>query len=409
MILDLDQDLINHLAMEDSVYELRAEHVKPELIVDSEARKVFEWQLEHLHRHGTPATEVVLKDQFPKLEISQPQTAIGDLISRFRERFIRNQGKAAITELANTAVAKPLEVAKDMMQEAKRLVDLTARRGESFGSGDIDQALRVYDEQALKPKGPSLGWTELDDFFYGQRGLSFLIAPPKSYKSWATVNALVAQTVQGEFPYLYSLELPAKDADWRVRCLYANIPYWKYLRGSLSPEERKAIKKSSQELDSYGTYRVEKPDQGERSIAYLVERAMAAGATCLFIDQLQYVETRKGPSLGALNDTGYYWEVCDDLRNYSDEIPIFIVHQFNRSAMGATGMPEFQQIKASAAMEETGTLLLGMFSTKEMKQSNLLQIGTLLSRHYALANWEIKVELSKGCSFDLIGKVEDDE
>ena len=99
-----------------------------------------------------------------------------------------------------------------------------------------------------------------------------------------------------------------------------------------------------------------------------------------------------------------------DLRDYSDQIPIFVVHQFNRSAMQNKGeLPEMQQIKGSAAIEETGTLLLALHGTKEQRKSNIIQLGTLASRNFEFKAWQLGVSLSNDCSIDMIGEVEDEE
>src|SRR5690606_32475780 len=155
---------------------------------------------------------------------------------------------------------------------------------------------------------------------------------------------------------------------------------------------------------------IEKPAPGERGVHHMISRAIELGSSCVFIDQLQYMENRKGHSLGAANQTGDYWEVCQDLRDYSDQIPIFVVHQFNRSAMNAKGgLPEMQQVKGSSAIEETGTLLLGICATKEMRKNSMVEIGTLASRNFGYKSWNLGVSLSNGCDITMIGEVEEDE
>lgn len=404
-VLDLDLDLANHLAKEDSVLTLVKEQLSPRLIVDGAVKEIFEWQIDHYHQHNSPATQAVLEDQF-KIEFDEPQTAIEDLIQRLRERLIRNDGRSGIQEVTRLAVSEPLQVGKKMLELGKELSSLTVPRGESFGPGDHGRAMKDYNTMAQQGVGPSLGWKELDQYFYGQKGVTFLVAAPKSYKSWCAINVLQAQILQGGRPYFYSLELPASDAFWRLKCMNDNIPYWKFLRGQLSNREQADLEDTAKQIDAGANdYRIEKPKQGERTVSHLVERAISNNASCIIIDQLQYLETKKGISLGAANDTGHYFEVCNDLRDYSDAIPIYVVHQFNRTVQGAEGMPDFQQIKGSAAMEEVATLVLGMYSNKDMRQSNLLELGAIISRFYSLASWEVKVELSKGCKFDIVGKV----
>jgi hypothetical protein len=69
-------------------------------------------------------------------------------------------------------------------------------------------------------------------------------------------------------------------------------------------------------------------------------------------------------------------------------------------------MPEMQQIKGSAAVEECATLVLGLWANKEMRKSNLIQLGTLTSRNYGHQAWECQMRMRTGCGIDLIGKVE---
>lgn len=405
-VLDLDWDLIQHLAKPESFTKLQGEQFSEALINDPLAKRVWVFQTEHAREHGAPASPSVLENQFEEVSIQEPQAAIGDLVERLRLRYVRNQGLQAVEEIAQLTVKEPMVVAKKMINEGRRLHHLTEARGESFSESDHELTMQEYDQRAIKGKGPSLGFSELDEHFHGQEGLTFLVAGPKNYKSWFTVNAVMSNIRYGGFPYLYSLELPARDTTWRLKCMVANIPYWKYLRTSLELEDRQLLKDTSERLAEMGNYRIEMPKPGERGVSQLVEKAINSEATCVFVDQLQYVETKRGSSLGSLNDTGAYFEVLDDFRNYSDEIPIFIVHQFNRSVMNSDGMPEPQQGKGSAAIEETATLELGLWANKDMRQSNVIQMGTLISRHYSQAKWEFGVELTRGCNLILNGPAE---
>ena len=411
--LDIDWDFILHLANPESVRAIQAEQVKDELIVDPIAKKVFAWQMKHIHEHGAPATASVLENEFPNIPFDQPESKIRDLIGRMRQRYMRNQGRDMIRELTVMAAEDPLAVAQKMMESGRQLSDLTRKRGETFGPNDFPRAMEFYDKQVLRGPGPTLGFKELDDHFNGIMNLSFLIATPKTYKSWFTVKDFYENIMAGGNPYLYSLELPAVDTEWRLACMASGIPYWKYLKSSLSIEEKRVAELAMQDLkDKAGDngFHIEKPQPGERTVHHMVNRALELGSTCVFIDQLQYMETRKGISLGSANHTGDYWEVCMDLRDYSDQIPIFVVHQFNRSAMAAKGgLPEMQQVKGSSAIEETGTLLLALHATKEQRKSNVVEIGTLATRNFEYKSWHLGVSLSNDCAISMIGEVTDED
>lgn len=407
--LDLDWDLIQHLAIEDSIMSLQAERINENLIEDDLARQVYNFQIGHLREYGHPASPAVVEAEFSEVRLEAPQTAVGDLIGRLRERYMRNHGRGIIKQLAIIANEDPSAVGGEMLKHGRELAELTAKRGEVFGAEDVDRAMSEYHKRARLGQGPSIGYKELDEHFYGLKGVTFLLAAPKTYKSWFTINAVLENAIQGRRPYLYSLELPADEADFRLRCMAANVPYWKYVKNCLTPDEENRIRIATQGILETGSYMVGKPEPGERTVDLMVERALNSGADCIFIDQLQYMENRKGVNLGSANNTGDYWEVANDLRDRSDEIPIFVVHQFNRSVMNAKEMPEMQQAKGSSAIEEVATLQLALWSNKEMRKNNLVHLGTLASRNFGYGTWEINVQLSYGCTLEMVGAVEDDE
>lgn len=408
--LDIDFDLISHLADPESVMYLRSEQVSSEILEDQLAKEVFDWQMAHIRdNEGKPATASVLEAEFPQVHVTEPETAIGDLVSRLRERYVKNAGRKILRDLARLNGETPAAMGTEMLRQARKLSLLTTARGAQFSTADIEHIEAIYAKKVLRGPGPTLGFAELDQHFHGIKGMTFLVAAPKSYKSWFTVNSVLESTIKGGRPFLYSLELPAEDTDMRIRCMAADVPFWKWERNALTNEDWKNIHLATEALLQGGSYEVVKPEPGDRDAHTLVEKAIAGGATAIYIDQLQYVENDKGTNLGSLNDTGHYWQVLSVLRDYSDELPVFVVHQFNRSVMKAKEMPEMQQAKGSAALEEIGYLVLGLWANKEMRRNNVVECGTLASRSYSYKNWHLDVQLSKGCNLGMIGEVEDED
>lgn len=406
--LDLDEEFLSHLAIPESVEAIRAEKLNTVLLEDRGVIEVFEWQRQHVREHGKPATASVLADEFD-LDLAEPLTAIGDLIERLRDRYMRNHVREHMEEISDAYKEDPSKVIEVLPRVSRELLSIAGQRGEQYGTGDFDRAMHKYDEAVLAGSGPSFGFDEVDHHFYGVKGVSFTIAPPKTYKSWIGINSLVKNVENDLRTMHYTLELPAHESDMRIRCLAAGVPFWKFLRGQLSLEDRDVLRETSELLDDLGVYSTEKPAAGHRSIEELVEHAMDWGAEYLIIDQLQYCETSKGKQLGS-GDTGDYWGVLNKARDLSDHIPIHFMHQFNRTVMFAEKMPEMQQAKGSSAIEEVATLALGIWANKDMRRSNVIELGTLASRNYQYEAWEVGVELSKGCGFELIGRaVHDDE
>lgn len=407
-VLDLDWDLLNHLAVPNSVDRLRAERVTEDLIEDEHTAEVYNWVIEHAREHGKSPTAVVIEDEYPDVgELEDPQTVIDDLIGRLRLRYVKNQGRDSLDDLIEQYTDDPTGLVERMRQKTQHLEEMTRKRGDLYTVEDVDRSIKQYDKMAMAGKGPSLGYEEIDDHFHGQRGITYMVGPPKSMKSWMTARSLISNIAHGKKVVEFSLELPAYEADARIRCMAADIPWWKYLKGALSPTDRQTFRDVSDAMADAGRYWVYHPDHGERNIDVMIDKAMIHEPDVIFLDQLQYVETASGRSVGAKNDTGDYWEVCNKLRDYSDDVPIWVVHQFNRSVMNAEELPSMQQIKGSAALEETGTLVLGLHATKDMRSSNVVQMGTLASRNYEWLTWSFNVHFNRACSIDMAGLVTD--
>lgn len=408
--LDKDEEFLAHLVNPDSWAVIQGEGVTEDLIEDDEIKVIFRWQKQHVRKHGRIATATVLADEFD-LEFDQPETAIGDLLDRMRERYMRNQGRQALVEIVEEQRrGDPLEVPQMLVRRGRELTSLLARRGEVFGTGDFDRTMRRYDQKVEAGPGASFGFPQLDEYFYGMRGLNFLLGYKKSSKSWIMVKTLLENVEAGKCVWLYSLELPAEETNTRLQCLLAGVPWWRYIRNAITIEDRRAMREAAHLLDGLGVYRIVKPPHGQRGIHDLINTARDAGADLVLIDQLQYVENDKGKSLGRLNDPGEYWGVCDAARNLSDEGPIYVAHQFGRQAAFADEMPDISYAKGSSAIEEVCTVAIGLWSNKDMRRSGVTEIGTLISRNTSsFASWEMSVELNRGCSFEITRRIEDPE
>ena len=406
--INYDEELLYHLVDADSWETLRAEGFRADLVQDESIRDIYLWAERHVRKYGTPPTPSVLTDEFPDIELEDPETTVGDLVDRMRWVYSRVQGYEKIQEIGKAYEKDTTQIHKLLSKAGRDLSVILERRGEEFGTGDFERAKRKYEEQAAKGKGPSFCFPEIDDYLHGQRGVSILVGPPKGLKSWLMISGILTNIENGIYPWLYSLELPAEESDMRLRCMMANIPYFKYVRGELTVYELRVMDEMSKALDEIGVYKIIKPPPGERDIVSMVQRAQDAGAGAVFIDQLQYVEA-DGRPLGGRNEPGDYWEVLSIARDMSDEIPIMFAHQFNRSILNAEEMPSYQQAKGSAAIEETATTVLGLWASTPMRYSKLCELSTLAVRNMDFRSWMLHVNLGTGCEIEVREVVEADK
>lgn len=407
--LDLDEELLAHLPILESWNVLQAEGFHADLISDPEIQAIYEWQAEHNRVHGQLATAAVLADQFD-IDFREPDTAIGDLLDRLRERYMKNQGRKRLRYIVEDVYKEdPLAVPPALIKVGRELSQLLVSKGEMYGSGDFDRTLAHYHKKAEKGNGPSFGHPALDDYFNFMHGITFLLAPPKSYKSWWCVQCTALNILQGKSVWLIPLEMPAVETNQRLYHMLGNVPWWKYVHNKLSDQDISELRDASEYADGSGVYKMWKPPHGERDLDDIVNRARDGGADLVIIDQLQYLEYAPGKSLGEANDTGRYWGVLDRARTLSDEGPLLIAHQFHRNPGGYESMPSVDHAKGSSSIEEVATLCLGMYANKDMKRSGRLEVGALISRNAELASWAVDVNLSSGCTLAVSHRIEDDE
>jgi hypothetical protein len=363
--VDLDEEIISHLANPESVQLLRTERLDPLVIEDNSVREIYTWQMNYLREHGRPATPSVLADEWD-LNLEEPLTEIGYLIERLRERFVRNNAREYMERLAKSYQADPLGVPTTMIEVGRDLGRIVNTRGESYGNDDYDRVMHEYDKKLLSGSGASFGFQELDDYFYGMRGVAMWIGSPKSMKSWVSAKAVLSNVLAGKKVFHYPLELPAHEMTERFYALASGIPPWKFLKGKLTKEDRDTLREVVQAVDESGLYRIEKPPEGLRGIDYLVDHARDFDADVIIIDQLQYVEYKRGYQLGN-GSPGDYWHVLNKARDLSDEGPIAFVHQFNRETRFMDEMPTMQYAKGAAACEEVASLILALWANKDMR------------------------------------------
>ncbi len=404
--IDLDEEVLSHLANPEAVAFFRAERLDSTVIEDQAVRDIYRWQLDYTIQNGRPATPSVLAEEFD-LEFQVPLTEPSYLIEKLRERFITNHAREYMEKVAGAYKENPAAVPATMVKVGRELGSIVNPVGESYGTGDVERVLHEYDQRVLRGPGASVGFKEIDDYTHGMRGVVMYIGSPKSHKSWMAGNALLQNILQGRKIWFGALELPAVEMNERVYAMACGIPPWKFLKGSLTMDERKLLKETAEVLDNSGLYRIEKPPPGSRSLPEMLERANAIEADVLIIDQLQYVETHKGIQLGS-GDHKDYWNVLNEARDESDRVPIAFVHQFNRETKFMDEMPTMQYAKGAAACEEVATVIYGLWANKDMRASGIVHMGILASRHLLPQTWEIAVDLNRGCAFQCLGTASDD-
>lgn len=408
--MNLQDELIDHLAVPDSVLAIVRDNLRPEILpADCEQeREVLHFALDYHRQYGEPAPAELLSGEFG-IEFQEPQVAIEFLLEKLRERYKKNQAKEVIlktSKLVSEDPAKAVDFALDGMHRIKHLSDSETH---TLTDADWDRSYRQYQEKVVRGmlKGKTFGFEDMDNALGGIRGLTYVVARPKRFKSWMLLKAGCENRLMGERVSFFSLELPEEEMFNRYQCMMAGVSWSRFQHGRLTKEEVEQFHTAGQELAEIpGSFTCHRPPVGERTVRNIERLALEDSATLVIIDQLSWLEHTERVRADLRHLEVSY--INQDLKTACDHFPIYIAAQFNREADSIQGMANLSQIGLSDSIGQTADMILGLYRDKEMTKNRLLQFGAVDSRSFEGGIWEIKVDLSSNSNFRMLGSVEDD-
>jgi replicative DNA helicase len=406
--LIIEDELLDHLAVPESVIALRKEKFSVDWINENEKdiRRVFLFALAHLKDHGDPADQSILEYEFGA-EFKPPQAPIRYVIDQFRKRYQRREAQKTIKTVSRLVAPSPIEAVNVAFREFSRLRKETMERRFEIDSDEIDVVIDRYKQRIqARTDVPTFGYPKVDEDLNGIIGLVFIIARPKRYKSWQLVNAAVWNQYCGNVVSFETLEMPKEEILDRYACQRAEISWSKFQHGALSVEDLDKLREVK-EYNENNDVKVHfhHPKLGERTVAHMQMRAEEIGADVILVDQLKWIECEK--KVGNDQRWREVEYICEDLKEMSNVIPTYVAAQFNRQAANLGEMADLSQIGLSDAIGQTADLLLGIYANKEMLQNGLLQFGVIDSRNFEQVRYEMKVDLSKNSSFRILNRVEE--
>lgn len=406
--LILDEELLDHLAIPESVLELRKERFDVDWISENEKeiRRVFLFVFAHLKEYGVPPSAAILVRE-QGAEFREPQAPISYVIDQFKRRYQRREAQKTIKAVSRLVAPNPTEAVDVAFREFSRLRKEMTEHRYVVDSDELGITLDRYKERANKRTDiPTFGFAEVDKDLNGIVGLVFVIARPKRYKSWMLMQAAVWNQYSGKTVSFETLEMPKEEMLDRYTCMRACLNWSKFQHGALSIDDLEAIRKAEEEnKDNPVKVHFHHPKRGERTVAHMQMRAEEIGAQLILIDQLKWIECEK--KVAADQRWREVEFICEDLKEMSNVIPTLVAAQFNRQAASMGEMADLSKIGLSDAIGQTADLLLGIHASKEMLQSHVLEFGVIDSRNFQQFRYEMKVELSKNSSFKVTKQMEE--
>jgi replicative DNA helicase len=423
--MDIEKSIVKHFDKLESFNTIWDKGVRSEHFFDDGVRELFDYSLDYYVRSEFKSTvtrdflETKFEDYFVRNEWPEEEYLVGVLIEELMTKYRKATTQSALLKAANALEEDP-EVGISMALNSLTRIQSdtsTRERIEIYGDG-YERRVNEYMDEVSNPtkdkKGIYLGWDALNDHMYGiQKGeLAVVVGIPNVGKSWVgSVIALEAARRKTKV-YFASLELRKELTLMRLDCLVSGVPYARYERGQLTPNELKRLKEAREEVMEFGEYLlIDSPSRkSERSVMELYSKAKHWGAELMVGDQLSWISTEKSYGSASNFQTLQMSEVITDVASTNREMGMASVWlaQFNREAMKKkNGRGGLAQIGLSSTIEQIVDMAIGIGATKEMKQQEALVMDILKSRRSDLKSWMMGFELKDRTSLQVVREYED--
>jgi replicative DNA helicase len=423
--MDIEKSIVKHFDKLESFNTIWDKGVRSEHFFDDGVRELFDYSLDYYVRSEFKSTvtrdflETKFEDYFVRNEWPEEEYLVGVLIEELMTKYRKATTQSALLKAANALEEDP-EVGISMALNSLTRIQSdtsTRERIEIYGDG-YERRVNEYMDEVSNPtkdkKGIYLGWDALNDHMYGiQKGeLAVVVGIPNVGKSWVgSVIALEAARRKTKV-YFASLELRKELTLMRLDCLVSGVPYARYERGQLTPNELKRLKEAREEVMEFGEYLlIDSPSRkSERSVMELYSKAKHWGAELMVGDQLSWISTEKSYGSASNFQTLQMSEVITDVASTNREMGMASVWlaQFNREATkNKKGRGGLAQIGLSSTIEQIVDMAIGIGATKEMKQQEALVMDILKSRRSDLKSWMMGFELKDRTSLQVVREYED--
>ena len=423
--MDIEKSLVRHFAKLESFNTIWDKGVRSEHFFDEGVRELFDYSIDYYVRSEFKQTvdqdflETKFDDYFARNEWPEEEYLIGVLVEELMTKYRKASTQSALLKAANALEEDP-EVGINMALNSLARIQSdtsTRERIEIYGDG-YDRRVNEYMDEVSNPtkdkKGIYLGWDALNDHMYGiQKGeLAVVVGIPNVGKSWVgSVIALEAARRKTKV-YFASLELRKELTLMRLDCLVSGVPYARYERGQLTPNELKRLKEAREEVMEFGEYLlIDSPSRkSERGVMELYSKAKHWGADLMVGDQLSWISNEKSYGTASNFQSLQMAEVITDVASTNREMGMasLWLAQFNREAMkNKKGRGGLAQIGLSSTIEQIVDMAIGIGATKEMKQQEALVMDILKSRRSDLKSWMMGFELKDRTSLQVVREYED--
>ncbi len=401
----LEDQILDHLATPEGAMAIWKERITPEMVDTDEAvAETLAFVIDYIDQYRQAPDVSVIAQETGFEDFQVPTAPVGYVIDKLKERHTRKAIKQVVTKLTRK-MDDPREALNYGFGALGELIRETTDHSNELSSHDFLAVLDRYEQKVELGRGVTFGYDEVDAALNGMHKgqLSFCVARPGRYKSWhVAVKAAAEAFMAGQNILVATCEMTDEEVQDRQACYMAGMPWVKF-KHNILPKKEKA------DLAELATWTAEQPNfmkiinprVGERTVPHLSQLAKEFEADALFVDQLSFLQATK-------EYRARHEEVASivyQMKEAASELPIYCAAQLNREASSLAEMADLEHIGLSDAVGQAADHILAIYSSKEMKESKILHLGSIKARDYDTSSWEVRVELTERSNFQIIGPV----
>lgn len=395
---ELERRLLACITSSEVLEDIWDEGVRGELFEQPLFGAVFNWTVEYwdkTHRTKVP-TAWVLAQEFPGYEIMQDSDPPDPLYlcSLLKRRFITNQMQEMMREATKTMDADPIGSLKALHATAYNASEAVAPRMTRTNMADtIDRRREEYSSLENYPQGIGVPFgLDLFDLHTGglhPGELAVVGAFAKTGKSMFGLNACAQAVKKGYKPLVFTLEMSLKECEKRLDAMISGVSYNRLIHGTLNSTELTKLHQAQEQLRDLGGIQIERPDEGDRTVAALLARARQYGTDYLFIDQLSFMEPGFKTQTLKEHHAAIIKQLKTEISRSGLEISTILAAQLRRDDEDIS----IKSFSNATEIEQTADILLGLSRSKDLYNNHLMKLSILGARRSDnaeyLLNWEL--------------------
>lgn len=397
---DIERRLLARTINPDAIALAWDEGVRPEWFEEPLYQAVFVFTVDYWRQAQMKAapTPWALSQEFPGYTVTDDAEETTDyLVSLLQRRFTTNRLQEMVKKAAVDSVKDPVGALKELHGAAYGASEVVAPRNLRSDMTNIETRRQRYGVRESYPQGQGVPYgIDLLDLHTGGflPGELVVVGGFSSVgKTMFLLHAASEAVKQGHRPLVYTLEMSISECEDRLDAMFSGVSYQRLTRGHLSIDELKRLYEAQEELRALGGIRVERPEEGDRTVAYLCARARQLGTDMLLIDQLSYMEPGQRTQSLKEHHSVIMKGLKTEVSRSGVEIPCLLAAQANRDSLkeGIT----LASFSNATEIEATVDVALGLHRTVDMRNNAVMQLDILKSRRSDIGSWLLLWELTQ--------------